>query len=214
MADAPETSTAAAGPSLPASGTPTLDELLAHAARSQAALVGGGSLVGECLETHHPHLPRRVFVRVRDPDGVPIMAWLPTLDGLRVRVGDRVLLTRPDNWPEPVVTGVLAGLGGPKPEPEPDPEAEPARDAEPGPELQLQAGERLTVRGPEGAVLLRIASTTRGPELTLLDRDVDFEIPGRLRLGAQKIELHAGAGGIDVRTEGDAVVRGRVIRLN
>ena len=55
--------------------TPTLDELLELAARSQAAQVGAGTLVGECLDTHHPHLPGRVFVRVRDQEGVPVMAW-------------------------------------------------------------------------------------------------------------------------------------------
>src|SRR5262245_44557263 len=94
----------------PESKPPTLEELLEHASRMQAVRFGAGTLVGECLDTHHPHLPHRVFVRARDHDGEPVCAWLPVLDQLRVRAGSKVLLSKPDNWPEPVVVGVLLGL--------------------------------------------------------------------------------------------------------
>ncbi len=204
---------------LPVGATPRLDELLELAAKSHSMRIGSGTLVGECLDTHHPHLPRRVFVRVRDSEGTPVMAWLPTLAQLRIRAGHRVLISKPENWPEPVVTGVIAGLerpsedGGPSQAQVPV-AGDPSSDTPPEPELRLAQGERLLIRGPDGTVLMRIAATAAGPEFTLLGPDANFELPGRLRIGAEQIELHAGAGGVDIRTEGDTVVRARFIRLN
>jgi hypothetical protein len=46
-------------------------------------------------------------------------AWLPTLHGIPVREGDRVLVTQPSNAPEPVVVGVIDGFA-PLPEPQRD----------------------------------------------------------------------------------------------
>ena len=100
----------------PAAAAVTLEELLQHAARAQAAGFGAGTLVGECLDTHHPHLPRRVYVRLQDAHGEPLAAWLPTLAELKIRKGQQLLVSKPANWPEPVVVGVLAGLA---PEPTP-----------------------------------------------------------------------------------------------
>ena len=185
---------------------PTLEDLLEHAARTQAASFGPGSLVGEVLDTHHPHLPRRVFVRVRDAEGVPITAWLPTLAELRIRVGARVLVSKPDNWPEPVVLGVLTGL-----ESDPSPTLPESRDE---PELRLEPGEALVIKGPDGRAILRIAATAAGPELTLVGGDAAIEVPGTLRIGAGAIELRANEGDVDIRAQGDTLVRSRFIRLN
>jgi hypothetical protein len=199
-----------AAPATPEPGAEpvTLDELLLHAARAQAAGFGAGTLVGECLDTHHPHLPRRVFVRVQDARGEPLLAWLPTLAELKIRKGQQLLVSKPDNWPEPVVVGVLAGLArGPAgSEPEPEPAT--------GPELRLGPGESLLIKGPDGRPLLQLAATAHGPELRLLHSNAALEVPGVLRLGADRIELTAREGGVDIRADGDTIVRSRVIRLN
>lgn len=189
--------------------TPPLDELLEHSARMQAARFGAGTLVAECLDTHNPHLPRRVFVRTRDEDGKPITAWVPTLAELRPRIGQKLLLSKPDNWPEPVVIGVLAGLAR-DPEEALEPLAEPAS----GPRLELAQGETLAITGPEGQPLLELTSTPEGPRVTLLQSNVTVDMPGVLRLAADRIELSGGEGGVDIRADGDTVVRSRTIRLN
>lgn len=188
----------------------TLEQLLEQASRVQAARFGNGTLVGECLDTHNPHLPRRVLVRARDEDGMPVVAWLPTLADLRVRAGHKVLLSKPENWPEPVVMGVVAGLERPdeqaaEPAPTPAPEQ---------PSMRLEQGQALVITDPAGQPLLELQATIDGPRIALLGKDVSLDAAGSLRIGAERIELHARAGGVDIRTDGDAVVRGRVIRLN
>ena len=53
-----------------------------------------------------------------------------------------------------------------------------------------------------------------GPRVELHQRDVALEMPGRLRIGAERIELHSREGGVDIRSDGDTIVRSRIIRLN
>lgn len=185
----------------------TLEQLLEHASRAQAARFGSGTLVGECIDTHNPHLPRRVLVRARDEDGMPVTAWLPTLADLRVSAGHKVLLSKPDNWPEPVVIGVIAGLERPDEQRAPTPTPE-------QPSLRLEQGQALVITDPAGQPLLELHATIDGPRIALLGNDVSLEAPGCLRIGAERIELCARAGGVDIRTDADAVVRARVIRLN
>ncbi len=190
---------------------PMLQELLEQASRVHATRFGAGTLVGECVDTHHPHLPRRVLVSVTDDQGKPAAAWLPTLADLRIRAGQKVLVSKPDNWPEPVVVGVLAGLERSAPIPaEVELEAIEPESAQ----LRLGSGEALVVTGPDGRPLLQITHSPEGPQLRLLQANVAVDTPGTLRLGADRIELHAREGGVDIRTDGDAIVRARIIRLN
>src|SRR5690606_19084982 len=91
--------------------TDVIDELLA-AGPAPSVLVPSGrteSLVGEVVDVKHPTLYGRVRVRWQDLEGQTFEKWLPTLQGLPVRVADRVLLMRAANWPEQVVTGVIDG---------------------------------------------------------------------------------------------------------
>ena len=69
-------------------------------------------LVGECVHDAHPTLLGRVRVRWTEPGqgGEVREQWLACLLGVIVRQQDRVLLQLPDNWPEPVVTGVVDGF--------------------------------------------------------------------------------------------------------
>jgi hypothetical protein len=182
----------------------TLEQLLELASRAQAARFGNGTLVGECLDTHNPHLPRRVLVRARDEDGKPVVAWLPVLADLRVRAGHKVLLSKPDNWPEPIVVGAIEGLE----------QTEAPTRVDDGPALRLERGQAIVITDPAGQPLFELQATADGPRIALLGADVSIDTKGSLRIGAERIELCARAGGVDIRTDGDAIVRGRVIRLN
>jgi hypothetical protein len=202
-------STPLPGPELPAvSANPTLDELLELATRQELRWPGSGSVVGECLDTHNPNLPGRVLVRARDRDGEAMTGWLPVMADVRIRVGDKLLLDKPDNWPEPVVVGAIAGLERPERRSERDPSDAGA------PGLQLEPGQAIVIAGPTGEALLELSSTSEGIRIGLLSNEVELDAAGCLRFGADRIELRAREGGVDVRTEGDVVVRGKTIRLN
>lgn len=183
----------------------TLEQLLELASQAQAARFAGGTLVGECLDTHNPHLPRRVLVRARDEEGKLVSAWLPVLTNLRIGIGAKLLLSKPDNWSEPIVIGVIAGLERP--------EEQPSISTE-GPTLRLEPGQALSITDASGQPFLALEETATGPRVALLQRNVEITTPGNLRISAERIELSAREGGVDVRAEGEAVVRGRVIRLN
>ena len=164
-----------------------------------------GTLVGECLEDEHEVLRNRIKVGWIDPGGDPRQAWLAPLRNLVVRQGDRVLLTRPANWPEPLVTGVLDGLHRPGPTP---------AGLRQGPSLRLRADERVRVAGEQGQDLLELRQSEHGPVLRLLGPDLDLELPGRLRLSATEIALVARRGDVRVDASDDVKVRGEVIELN
>ncbi len=186
----------------------TLEELLEDASRIHATALGEGPLVGECLDTHNPHLPGRVLVRARGEDGDTATAWLSTLSDLRIRAGDRVVLDKPRNWPEPVVLGVLTTASKSS-----SSKASPPLDPD-GPHVQLEPGSGLTVVGPKGEALLRLSATPEGDtRIQLLPAGLDLDVHGKLRLSADRLELRA-RDGIDMRTEGDTIVRAHVIRLN
>jgi hypothetical protein len=161
------------------------------------------NLVGECLEEEHPVLGQRVKVSWIDADGVARQEWLAPLQNLVVRRGDRVLLTLPANWPEPLVTGVLDSLHRAEPAP-----------LRPGPTVRLRADERLSIAGEDGQELLELRQTEGGPLLRLLGGDMDLEFPGRLRLSATEIALEARRGDVRVDASDDVKVRGEVIELN
>jgi hypothetical protein len=48
----------------------------------------------------------------------------------------------------------------------------------------------------------------------LLDGDVNLEVAGGLRIDAQRIELHARRGAVEVSASDDVVVRGETVHLN
>lgn len=199
----------------PAASTPalTLTELLEQASRSQAVAFGERPLIGECIDTHNPHLPGRLLVQARGEDGKLAAAWLPMLAELRVGAGQRVLLSKPYNWPEPIVVGVIAGLEAPTDDGEQQASEPAAAAAEPS--LRLEPGQALVVHAPGGKPLLRVSATADDEaRVELLPETVEFEVPGKLRLSGESVELRARSGGIDLRTDGDATVRARVIRLN
>ena len=71
------------------------------------------SLVGDVLERSSPDFPGRVLVRWRGLDGALNECWLLAVRGLALDKGDLVLLHRPGNWPEWLVTHAITGRRDP-----------------------------------------------------------------------------------------------------
>ncbi|CAB3787337.1 hypothetical protein LMG28688_02446 [Paraburkholderia caffeinitolerans] len=168
-----------------------------------------GLLVGEVIDTHHPDCPGRVRVRWFDEHGEMLERWLLCLRGQRPRRGDRVLVEQPANWHEPLVTGVFAAG------------AEPGafdsledQDAHASHAMRLAPDQCVQIDDVQGKPLVQILASGAGPVVRLMSPDINLEAAGKLSLRAQTLELEAGRGGVDIRTEADTVVRSRYIRLN
>src|SRR5690606_5430597 len=97
-------------------------------------------------------------------------------------------------------------------EPAPGSEASPAQAERAT--LQLGPGQALVVLGHDGEPLVQLRQGPDGLSVELARDQVELKARRRLRLSADSIELAAGPGGVDVRTEGEAVTRARTIRLN
>lgn len=185
-----------------------LEEMLEEAspALAEPLLRASGvttSLVGEVVDARHPSLRGRVRVRWSDLEGQLFEKWLPALQGLPVRVSDRVLLTQPSNWPEYVVTGVIDGFA-----------RRPEVDREEKASLELKRDEALRVKSQSGEDLLELFDTETGPVVRLLGPDVDLDLPGKLRIRAGSIELEAKRGQARITASDDVVVRGETVHLN
>lgn len=155
--------------------------------------------IGRCVATEHPSLPGRVRVQV----GEETPRWMPTMRGLRVRAHDRVLVTQPQNWPEPVVVGVVDGLL--------------PTDARSTPvaELQLAPNESLRIVNARREAILELSTDDDGrPQLALVHPDLELSTPGELRLSASTVSIHASRGDVCVDANHDVVVTGEVVHLN
>jgi hypothetical protein len=203
----------------------TLERSLAgDKARASSPSTGSPVVVGEVLDTHHPHLPSRVYVRWFASADDEQRAWLHHERHLELRRGDRVLVTLPLGWAEWVVTGALnrppgatdaagdeAGAPAPATGRALAPAAAGAREAM---LLRLEPGRVLLIVGNDGEPLIRVHQGPEGPILELCRDQVELKAGRRLRLSAGTIEIAAGQGGVDIRTEGEAVLRAHSIRLN
>ena len=160
-------------------------------------------LVAACLDARHPVLVGRVLVALVAPDGRSTERWLPTVHGLPVRAGDRVLVARADNFAESLVIGVVDGYAR-------RPECEPV----PGPTLALERDASLRIEDADGQPLVELRASDAGPVVRLLGPDVDLELAGGLRVSASSIELRAREGEARVAAAGDVIVTGETIQLN
>ncbi|WP_437482581.1 hypothetical protein WME75_41135 [Sorangium sp. So ce1014] len=167
-----------------------------------AGLRPGEVIVGECVDARHPTLIGRLLVRWATPLG-PQERWLPSLHGLAVRAHDRVLVSQPSNWPEPIVTGVVDGFAL-RPE---APRAEAAR-------LELHGDEALRVATADGKPLVDVFASETGPVIRLLTEGIDLELDGALRVSARSIDLVARQGEVRLGAADDVVVQGETIHLN
>jgi hypothetical protein len=80
--------------------------------------------------------------------------------------------------------------------------------------FQLEPGQPCVILGSGGEPLLRVYQGPEGPVVEFAHDQVELKGRQRLRLSAHGIELAAGPGGVDICTEGDAVMRAKAIRLN
>jgi hypothetical protein len=176
-----------------------LDRPLSRTAPNPAAPT---CLIGECIDARHPTLQGRIRVKF-SAAGHEHERWLPTLQGLPVRVADRVLMLQPGNSEEWIVTGVVDGFAT-RPRPE---LSERAR-------IELSRDEAVNVVSSEGKPLVEISQSEAGPVVRVLEPDVQVEFAGKLSLRAKDIELEATQGEVSVKANADVVVRGETIRLN
>ncbi|KER70720.1 hypothetical protein HR51_19600 [Burkholderia cepacia] len=163
------------------------------------------TMIGEVTDTHHPDAMGLIRVKWALLDDTTCERWLECVDGIKPRIGDRVLLQSPANWPEYLIAGLLTRKGHGEP-------VEPV--IEPAMALSLEADQCVQIADASGCPLLQVRASPDGPVVTLLNRNVNIEVAGKLRLSAQTLELEGGRGGVDIRTEADTVVRSRYVRLN
>jgi len=184
--------------------TTLLEELLSEARPAVPGQVPSSqSLLGECIDELHPVMQGRVRVQVELQEAQKHRMWLAKVHGVTVRKGDRVIIQKPANYSEPIVTGVLDGLAPRRMEAK-----------VPGPTVPLRQDESLRVVTDGGQEILEIYQDDAGPVVRLLDRDVDLELPGALRVRALSIKLEAEEGDVEVKAAGDVVVEGNDISLN
>lgn len=165
--------------------------------------VASEPLVASCISMEHPSLRGRALCRITMYDGREVERWLPVLAGLALREGDRVLLVRPANHPEAIVTGVLDGFT-PRPE----------RSVVAAETRKILPDEVVRFESASGEPIVEIAPGDRGPVVRLLGKDVEIETAGTLRIRAAELELRATGGSVKVAASDDVVVQGEAIRLN
>ena len=163
-----------------------------------------GPLVGECLDPHHPSIVRRALIAWTDGQGGEERRhWLPTLQGLSLRRGDRVLLMRPKNYEEAVIVGVLDGFVRREPV-----------DAARGPVVELKPDEVVTVTDEAGRPVAELRQGDGGPSIALIGDDCRLEVAGRLILSGRDVVITAREGNAAVEAAGDVDIKAETINLN
>lgn len=178
-------------------------EDIAVAEVTPRAAKAGGSWVGTCTDIHHPVLRGRIEVRWSDHRGQLHTRWLPTLASIAVRAGDRVVCDEPVNFDEPVVMGVLDGFT-PRPE----------RPTQAGASIALRLDEHLAITDEAGNTLVELRGGGGGPVVKVLHAATTLDLPGKLSIRADAIELAARTGDLRIEARGDVRVNGDFIRLN
>lgn len=172
---------------------------VAHAASGAPP---GACLTGVCIDERHPSLLGRVRVRWKLEHGMGD-AWVPVLQSVVVRTGDRVLLSQPLNEPEPIVVGVVDGFAH-----------RPAAARQTAAQLVLRADEVMRVDDARGRALLELRGSEAGPVVRLLSNHVAIEVDGKLAFSAAAIRLEARQGTIEIEASEDVCVKGEVVHLN
>ncbi|MFK7994438.1 MAG: hypothetical protein AB8B87_09900 [Granulosicoccus sp.] len=169
---------------------------------AELSLANGEVLVAEVVVETHPVMAGRVLVKGQDVAGRSFEDWLPCMDGLNIGARDRVLVQRPGNSPEPLVTGIVESAQARR---------RPVRSAQ---TLTLQENESLTINDYQGRALIDIASTPSGPSIQLHAPLAELDVKGALRLEADSLEFKARQGEMQLSASGDIKVDGEMIKLN
>jgi len=163
----------------------------------------GGTAIGHCLSVNHPTLNGRVQVSWEATNHRQETMWLACLKGVTCRPQDRVLLSHPSNYEEPVVIGVLDGFSRRPPPQEIG-----------GPSLALQRDEALTITNPEGEALFKVSQDDDGAVIQLLNPNCHLRVAGKLQVTAKQLELKAEEGRAEISASEDVVLQGEHVRLN
>ncbi|MBW2456184.1 MAG: hypothetical protein JRI68_16820 [Deltaproteobacteria bacterium] len=170
---------------------------------SNLPLASTGPWVARCVDPRHPSLIGRICCEIESPGTETVQRWVPTLHGLTVRTGDQVLLSKPANWLEPIVVGVLDGFA-----------RRPEQPRTAAAKLVVERDESVLVESQDGQPLVEIRQTDDGPVARLLHEDVHLELRGELRISAKAIALAAREGEARIDAAGDVIVAGETIQLN
>jgi hypothetical protein len=199
----PECPPAVGPPETPRSQSPDFLALLA-APRTAPSWPPDATFVATCVNARHPTLLGRVQVSWAITAGDPPQCWwVPTLHGLTIRSGDRVLLSRAGGLPEPIVVGVVDGFA-----------SRPEADQSAGARLELQPEETVTIVAASGQPLVQIRQGADGPRVQLLCPDTELELPGRLSISAAELTLKARSGNVEIEASDQVVVTGETVELN
>ncbi|MEM9695644.1 MAG: hypothetical protein AAGA56_24080 [Myxococcota bacterium] len=175
--------------------------LNSYGVRAQpAATTSGGTLVAEVTDTHHPHRSGRVLAKWVDGEGDEQEHWLVREASVHPEVGDRVMITRPANWNEWIVVGILA-------------KSERRSPSEDRAAVRLEAGTSVRVESATGEPLFELTHRDHGAVVKLHD-DFNRELEGTFRVDADRIEMRSRQGGTDTRTDGEMILRSPCIRIN
>jgi len=193
------------------SSTDILESLIqkyGSATVAPTAVASGNSYLGEIIDTHHPDIPGRLFVRWQDENGHEQERWLMYCLSNGLYKGSKVLISQPANWSDCIVVAVLASS-----QPENRTKAiENTADQAPA-RLSIKASETIQVETESGKPLLQITHYDQGAVLRL-GKNINLELPGTFRIDADRIELNSKQGGTDCRSDGEIVCRSPRIRLN
>lgn len=162
-----------------------------------------GHVIATCTEERHPTLTGRIRVRCEDARGGVHESWMATLQGLSVRVSDRVLVLKLPHQPDAIVVGVVDGFSRRPENPELVAQI-----------LEIKRDEILQVNAENGQPLLQIVRNQEGPVIRLLQADTQVELPGKLRITAGAIEMRARAGTVRIDASDDVEIVGEAIHLN
>ena len=162
-----------------------------------------GHVVATCTQQRHPTLTGRIRARCEDAHGRVVESWVATLNGLSVRVSDRVLVLKLPEELDPIVVGVVDGFSR-RPE-------TPKLIAQ---VIEMKRDETLQVQADNGLPLLQITRNEQGPMIRLLQADTQVELPGKLCIAAGAIELRARAGAVRIDASDNVEIVGETIHLN
>ena len=183
--------------------SPALEDLLGAPVARRTPMPAARCLIAACIDDRHPALQGRVRVEFADSEGHKQQLWVPALHGLPVRVSDRVLLMRPDNGDEWIVTGVVDGFAD-----------RPSVAKTAAVQIELKTDEYLQVVSSAGQPLVEVSQGSAGAVVRLLEPDVRVEFVGKLVVRAEGIEFEATRGQVEIKASADVVIKGELVRLN
>ncbi len=166
------------------------------------------TLVGVCVDDSHPEFSGFYEVEYLGEGAESLRTWLVALRGVQPRRQDSVLLSMPQNWPEPVIVGVL-GFGDSH-----EASRKPAFEVRENNVVILKGDDPIQVVAHDGRKLVEIGKSMNGPTIRICQKDAAFNLPGSLCISAGELKLQSHSGDIQINADREVVIEGDLIRLN